>query len=71
MTTRAGKPQRTTLVAVTTMEEIPVLSAEEHAELVASLRDAEGEIVEGRGAPYDSDEMRRRLVRGFEGRKLR
>jgi hypothetical protein len=68
MTTVADTPQRTTLVAVTTMEEIPVFSADEHAELVTSLREAEREIAEGRGAPYDSEEMRRhfraRLDRG-------
>jgi hypothetical protein len=64
----ADKPKDTTLVAVTTMEEVPVLSAEERAELVASLRDAEKEVVEGRGAVYDSDEMRRRFARGFKSR---
>jgi hypothetical protein len=50
------------------MEEVRVLSAEEHTELVACLRDAETEVIEGRGATYDSDEMRRRFMRGFESR---
>ena len=68
MTKVADKSKDTTLVAVTTMEEVPVISAEEHAELVACLRDAETEVIEGRGATYDSDEMRRRFMRGFESR---
>jgi hypothetical protein len=65
MTTVSDTPQRTTLVAVTTMEEIPVLSADEHAELVTSLREAETEIAEGRGAPYDSGEMHRHFRGGL------
>jgi hypothetical protein len=36
-----GKRRRTTLVPVTTMEEIPVLSDEERARLTASLKEAE------------------------------
>jgi hypothetical protein len=66
MTTVPDTPHRTTLVAVTTMEEIPVLSADEQAELVTSLREAEREIAEGRGAPYDSEEMRRHFRSGLD-----
>ena len=69
MTTVADKTPRTTLIPVTTMEEVPVLSNEQRAELVASLAEAEREIAEGRGAPYDSIEMRQHFMRGFEGRK--
>jgi hypothetical protein len=58
MTKLTDKPQRTTLIPVTTMEEVPVLSA-------ASLAEAEREIAEGRGALYDADET----MRGFKGRK--
>jgi hypothetical protein len=69
MTKGADKPQRTTLIPVTTMEEVPVLSAGERAELTASLAEAEREIAEGRGAAYDTEETRWHFMRGFEGRK--
>ena len=69
MTTVANHPRGKTVVAVTTMEEIPALSDDEHAELAASLREAEREIAEGRGAPYDSEEMRRHFLAGFGRRK--
>ncbi len=69
MTTATDKKPRTTLIPVTTMEEVAVLSAEQHAELVTSLADAEREIAEGRGAPYDSNETREHFLRGLEGRK--
>jgi hypothetical protein len=41
LSTLRQKNRRTTLVPVTTMEEIPVLSAREKAELLASLKQAE------------------------------
>ena len=69
MTKVSDARQRTTLIPVTTMEEVPVLSADERAELVASLVEAEREIAEGRGAPYNRDEMRQHFLRGLEGRK--
>jgi hypothetical protein len=69
MTKVTDKPKRTTLIPVTTMEEVPVLSAGQRAELAASLAEAEREIAEGRGAPYDTEETRQHFMRGFEGRK--
>ena len=51
MTVAVDKSQKTILVPVTTMEEVQVLSAEQRAELLASLAEAEREIAEGRGAP--------------------
>ncbi len=71
MTTVANKEPRTIVVPVTTMEEIPDLSAEQKAELIASLADAEREIAEGRGAPYSGEEMRARFKSGFLGAKTR
>lgn len=65
MTKVSNKLQRTNLLPLTTMEEIPVLTADERAELIASLVEAEREIAEGRGAPYDTEEMRRHFQRGL------
>ena len=67
MTTIADKNQRTFLAPVTTMEEIAELSPDQKVELLASLADAEREIAEGGGTPYDSDEMRSRFLKGFRG----
>jgi hypothetical protein len=61
--------QPTTLIPVTTMEEVAVLSADQRTALLASLADAEREITEGRGALYDSEELRRHFMQGFESRK--
>lgn len=69
MTKVSEKPQRTTLIPVTTMEEVAVLSSDGRAELVASLVEAERDIAEGYGALYDTEEMRRHFLRGFAGRK--
>ena len=54
------------LVPVTTMEEIVVLTEQERAELLASLKAAEAEIAAGKGAPYDSEEMRRHFFSAYE-----
>ncbi|HMK91300.1 MAG TPA: hypothetical protein VK446_16920 [Methylocystis sp.] len=62
----ADKTVRTILIPVTTMEEVSVLSTKERAELFVSLAEAEREIAEGRGAPYDGAEMRERFMRGRE-----
>jgi hypothetical protein len=69
MTKVNDKRQRTTLIPVTTMEEVPVLSAGQRAELAASLAEAERDIAEGRGALYATDETRQHFMRGFKGRK--
>jgi len=69
MTVAVDKSQKTILVPVTTMEEVQVRSAEQRAELLASLAEAEREMAEGRGAPYDGAETREHFLRGFEGRK--
>jgi len=47
------KRRRTTSVPVTTMEEIPVLSEKEGADLVTSLKEAEARIKAGEAIDYD------------------
>jgi hypothetical protein len=65
MTSKAAasdKHRRTTMVPVTTMEELPVLSDKERADLRASLEEAEGRIEAGQGIDYDSKTLKRRLL---------
>jgi hypothetical protein len=65
MTSKAAtndKRRRTTMVPVTTMEELPVLSDKERADLRASLEQAEGRIEAGQGIDYDPGTFRRRLL---------
>ena len=45
--------RRTTMVPVTTMEEIPVLSEAERDELLKSLREAEARAKAGQTTDYD------------------
>lgn len=65
MTIKTARRQsrRTTMVPVTTMEEIPVLSDDERAELVIALKDAEARIEAGQGIEYDSKSFKARLLR--------
>jgi hypothetical protein len=56
------KRRRTTMVPVTTMEEIPVLGDDERAELLASLKTAQAQIKAGKGIEYDSKKFKDRLV---------
>jgi len=44
------------------MEEIPVLSDKERAELVASLKEAEDRIKAGEAIDYDPKTFKKRLV---------
>jgi hypothetical protein len=57
-----GKRGRTTMVPVTTMEEVPVLSDKERAELRTSLEEAEGRIKAGQGVDYDPETFKKRLT---------
>jgi hypothetical protein len=54
--------RRTTLVPVTTMEEVPVLTAEERAELIDSLEAAETRIEAGDFVEYDPETFKDRLL---------
>jgi hypothetical protein len=56
------KRRRTTQVPVTTMEEIPVLSARERAELLNSLEQAQARVRAGNAIDYDSDTFKKRLI---------
>jgi hypothetical protein len=69
MTTKAARhPSRpTTMVPVTTMEELPVLDDKERAELLASLKAAEARMDAGEGIEYDPDTFMARLIRIYRG----
>jgi hypothetical protein len=63
------KRRRTTVVPVTTMEEIPVLSARERAELLGSLEAAEARIKAGKAIDYDPKKFKDRLIGIYRARK--
>jgi len=72
MTTKSApkqKPRRTTMVPVTTMEELPILDEKERVELLASLKEAEGQIKSGRYTDYEPKAFKDRLVRIYRGKK--
>ncbi len=54
--------RRTTMVPVTTMEEIPVLSEQERAALTASLKQAETRVRAGKAVNYDATTFKDRLI---------
>ena len=68
-TVAKDKRRRTTMVPVTTMEELPVLSDKERAELRTSLEQAEGRIKAGQGIDYDPKTFKQRLVGIYRGVK--
>jgi hypothetical protein len=63
------KRRRTTMVPVTTMEELPVLSDKERAELRVSLEQAEGRIAAGQAIDYDRKTFKQRLLDIYRGVK--
>lgn len=56
------KRRRTTMVPVTTMEEIPVLADRERAALLGSLKEAEAQVKAGKAIDYDPKKFKDRLV---------
>jgi hypothetical protein len=68
-TSTKAKGRRTTMVPVTTMEELPVLSDKERAELTTSLKEAEARIKAGKGIDYDPKTFKDRLIRIYRGGK--
>jgi hypothetical protein len=64
-----NKGRRTTSVPVTTMEDIPVLSGKERAELLASLREAEKRVKAGKAVDYDPKTFKKRLLDIYRGAK--
>jgi hypothetical protein len=71
MTSKAAedKRRRTTMVPVTTMEELPVLSDKERADLRASLEQAEERIEAGESIDYAPKTFKRRLLGIHQGVK--
>ena len=57
-----GKRRRTTQVPVTTMEEIPILSSQERAELLDSLEKAQARVGAGKAVDYDPVAFKKRLI---------
>ena len=67
--TAKDKRRRTTMVPVTTMEEIPVLDDTERADLIRSLKEAEARVQAGKAIDYDPKTFRKRLVDIYRGSK--
>jgi hypothetical protein len=63
------KRRRTTMVPVTTMEELPVLSDTERTELLAALKKAEARVKAGKAIDYDPKTFKDRLVGIYRGAK--
>jgi len=57
------KARRTARVPVTTMEELPILSEEERAEMLASLKAAEARVAAGQCVEHDPDTFVDRLMK--------
>jgi hypothetical protein len=63
MTTEVNrKTYRTAMVPVTTMEEVPILSEEERAEMIGSLKAAEDRIAAGQYVEHDPGTFVDRLM---------
>jgi hypothetical protein len=56
------KDRRTTMVPVTTMEEVPLLSPEERAALVSSLEEADARVKAGQAIEYNPAALKDRLL---------
>ena len=54
--------RETMIVPVVTMEEVPVLSERERAELVASLKQAEADVAAGKAKPFNREEFKKRFL---------
>jgi hypothetical protein len=54
--------RETMAVPVITMEEVPVLSEQERADLIASLKRAEADVAAGRAKPFDREEFKKRFL---------
>ncbi|MEX2034187.1 MAG: hypothetical protein WEA28_03225 [Xanthobacteraceae bacterium] len=63
------KRRRTTMVPVTTIEEIPVPTEKERAALLAKLKQAEARIKAGKGIDYDPKSFKNRLLGIYRGGK--
>ena len=61
-TTVDKKPRRPAMTPVTPMEEAPILSDEERAEMIASLKAAKARIAAGEYVEHDPDTFVDRLM---------
>jgi hypothetical protein len=68
-TAAGARRSRTSMAPVTPMEEAPVLSDKERAELRASLEEAEERIAAGQGVDYDPKTFKKRLMDIYRSRK--
>ncbi len=64
-----NKRRRTTMVPVTTMEEIPILSGKERAELLARLKAAQARVKAGKAIDYDPETFKQRLVGIYKAKR--
>lgn len=60
---------RTTMMPVTTMEEVPILSESERAEMLASLKAAEARIAAGQYTVYEPETFKERLIAIYRAAK--
>lgn len=61
--------RRTTRVPVTTLEEIPVLSAQERSALTNALEEAQARVEAGTAIDYAPETFKARLLRIYRGDK--
>jgi hypothetical protein len=54
--------KKTMVVPTVTLEEVPVPTERERAELLASLEQAEADIAAGKAKPFDREEFRKRFL---------
>jgi hypothetical protein len=71
MTTEARDKRRVTTVPVTTMEDVPVLSERERAELRAALEQARAQVDAGQAVDHDSQTFKDHLIGVFRDAKRR
>lgn len=64
-----GRRRRTTTVPVTTMEEIPVLSEKERAELRTALEQAGARVNAGKAIEFDAETLKARLLDVYRSAK--
>jgi hypothetical protein len=69
MSVETTRKRGTIAVPVTTMEELPELTEEERAELLASLKQAEADIEAGNFVEYDSKTFKDRMLRIYRAKK--
>jgi len=54
--------KRTMVVPIVTLEEVPVPTEQERADLLASLKQSEADVAAGKAKPFDREAFRRRFL---------